>query len=179
MTNTAEKVAQVLASIPSTNAKVYESVPMSEPWTVSQVIMDLRRRNIGMEVQSVARCLQQLIEVGIVKEPARGHFIRVRVREPYVQQPDTTQYFDNQKAATLHSIVPATEKKTTEDAFTMLAAAASLARDLGTKYRDDLHSMADRIEQAAILMASKVETASADAEIAATLRRLLGEKLGE
>lgn len=60
--------------------KVFAAVPVQEPWTQAQVIAELRRTGHACDATVVGGCLDTLRGRGLVREPSRGMFVRVRAR---------------------------------------------------------------------------------------------------
>lgn len=61
--------------------KVYDVIPIQEPWAPTQIMQELHRRNISMsDMRVVMGCLNTLIDSGCVIERPKGMFIRTEVR---------------------------------------------------------------------------------------------------
>lgn len=68
--------------------KVYEALPISEPWGPSQIMQELHRRNISMsDMRVVIGCINTMIDVGCVEEPTKGMFVRAEIREKQATAP--------------------------------------------------------------------------------------------
>jgi len=86
--------------------KVFEGVPIEEPWSAGQVHSELRRLGFGSaDLNTTKGCLNTLVEAGIVEEPTRGTFIRAQIRSkpehPKIKLvPNLTQEESMQKPAT-------------------------------------------------------------------------------
>lgn len=71
-----------------TARKVFDAVPQQETWTVNLVQQELHRVNSSLRDRRVIEgCLASLVNSGLVKEPQRGYFTRVKVTEPSADQP--------------------------------------------------------------------------------------------
>jgi hypothetical protein len=57
--------------------KVWDSVPSESSWPISKIQNDLFRKGCNQVQNKVASVLDQMTEVGIVKEDGKGHFCRV------------------------------------------------------------------------------------------------------
>lgn len=79
------KFRRVMEGVTTTARKVYESLPLSEPWTTNQVAADLVRRGIAVEFNIMVGCINALIRAGVVTEPKHRHYIRVPIRAKAVQ----------------------------------------------------------------------------------------------
>lgn len=75
--------------------KVYQAVPLTESWSVAQIMSELARTSGQREHRVVTGCLSSLRDVGLVRELAGGQWVRVEVRakvatthvEPEMPQP--------------------------------------------------------------------------------------------
>ena len=62
--------------------KVFELVPIKEAWTPIEIVAALNRATkSSMDFKVLTGCLNTLKESGLVREPTRGHFQRVEVKE--------------------------------------------------------------------------------------------------
>lgn len=62
--------------------KVFELVPIKEAWTALEIVAALNRATkSSMDFKVLQGCLNTLKESGLVREPKRGHFQRVEVKE--------------------------------------------------------------------------------------------------
>lgn len=69
--------------------KVYEVLPISEPWGPSQIMQELHRKNISMsDMRVVIGCINSLIDAGCVDEPSKGMFIRAEIKERSAPSPE-------------------------------------------------------------------------------------------
>lgn len=68
--------------------KVFDAVPQQEAWTVVQVQSELHRTNSSLrDRRTIEGCLASLVDTGLVKEPQRGVFVRVKVNESELADP--------------------------------------------------------------------------------------------
>ena len=74
------KFQSVFRNVSDQAKKVYSAVPITEPWTSAQVMTELGRLNKTTEQRVVLGCLASLKELGLVKEPSIGLWIRTEVR---------------------------------------------------------------------------------------------------
>lgn len=74
------------AGLTSAAKKVYEAVPISEPWTTAQIVTELNRLGSNMEFRIAAGCIRALVEAGLVVEQTKDQYYRVPVRP----KPQTT-----------------------------------------------------------------------------------------
>jgi len=64
--------------------RVYQVVPITDKWSVSQIMTELARINGSKDVRIVSGCLNTLKDSGLVKEVAGGMWVRVEVK---IKQP--------------------------------------------------------------------------------------------
>lgn len=76
--------------------RVYDAVPISDAWTVHQVLRELDR--VGLPIRDYSKlegCLNSLCQTGLVDEPEKGKFRRAKVAPLKIaavsSQPETTQ----------------------------------------------------------------------------------------
>lgn len=70
-----------LRNLTPTARKVFDAVPISEPWSSTYIQSEMSRlgtRPGGTDI--LMGCLNSLKQAGLVEEPERGQFIRARVR---------------------------------------------------------------------------------------------------
>lgn len=61
--------------------KVYGAVPIQDPWPTASVMSELSRSGARYEKKVVEGCLANLVNSGLIVEPASGTFLRVAIRE--------------------------------------------------------------------------------------------------
>jgi len=69
--------------------KVYDGVPVSEPWSTTLIIGEIARLGYSMrDPKAIIGCLDTLKRQGLITEPTRGSFVRVEVKEnPTIEAP--------------------------------------------------------------------------------------------
>lgn len=60
--------------------KVYQAVPITEPWSVPQIMHELSRTTGQKEHRIVSGCLNSLQDSGLIREASQGQWVRVEVR---------------------------------------------------------------------------------------------------
>lgn len=79
-----------LRNLTPTARKVFEAVPISEPWSSTYIQSEMSRTGTGPGGAHVLMgCLNSLKQAGLVEEPERGQFIRARVRPAPVKSDPT------------------------------------------------------------------------------------------
>ena len=76
--------------------KVYQAVPITDPWSVTQIMNELARTTGQKEHRIVSGCLNSLQDSGLIREATQGQWVRVEVRPKTVTivkkpQPITAQ----------------------------------------------------------------------------------------
>lgn len=82
------RFAASYAGLNSMARKAYEAVPISQSWTIPQIIKELGRTGVSVEYRVLAGCLGRMQELGMVTEQPRGYFIRAAIREPAKPSPE-------------------------------------------------------------------------------------------
>ena len=75
MAITEAKLESALRSLNGSAAKVYASVPITEAWTVTEIVGELRRVGITYDLSRIQGCLTALVDQGLVKI-VRGNIAR-------------------------------------------------------------------------------------------------------
>lgn len=61
--------------------KVYEAVPIAEPWSLQEILSEMHRLGHNITHNNTRGCLRDLSEAGLVREPSVLAFVRERVTE--------------------------------------------------------------------------------------------------
>ncbi|WP_157669301.1 hypothetical protein [Chitinibacter sp. GC72] len=60
--------------------KVYDAVPIGDAWSKALITQEIRRvTKTSTDARVIDGCLSSLVENGLVREPTRGAFVRVKV----------------------------------------------------------------------------------------------------
>lgn len=161
----AQKLQLLASQQTSAASNVFEAVPISQPWTVSEICSELRRLGKKSESRFVTGCLNSLSESGLIREVKKGEFVRVTAREkparPVLAQVSSTEQI-KEKAEVAVTIANKPERV---EPMERLAVAAKNTRDLAEKIR----AMADEIEEIALDVDERIQKIHADT---AKLRQL-------
>lgn len=76
------RVDKILDGESSLARKVYEAVPISEPWSIKQIVAELRRKQTSNSLSTIQGSLNALASRNLIKEPSSGMFIRAKVSTP-------------------------------------------------------------------------------------------------
>lgn len=60
--------------------KVYQAVPMIDAWPYQAINAELQRVGVAKDLTIIRGCLNSLVESGLIVEPERNKFVRVKVR---------------------------------------------------------------------------------------------------
>jgi len=164
----ANKLARIESGLNTMARKVLEAVPMQEAWTKAQIAVELRRLGCGAARDVLEGCLATLTDSGLVKEPQRGSFIRVAVRQITPTAPAT----------------PTTpEEPAVQTNIRPIAAAAANDAPAGTSGADTLTRLAnlgallrraaDECDAIALDVETRVQAAGQDGEKLRQLQALL------
>lgn len=164
----------ILDGLTGTSRKVYEAMPIAESWTITKIIAELRRRGISTDYSSVQGSLVHLLDHKCIKEPLKGQYIRVEMKEePEKAKPEKTKLaFTLVEPTPEPKAVPQPEKAPEETG--MLDALATLAESLkaaGWK----LIGQAREVEELALRLEAKDQTMKQDYERVKQLRSLLAD----
>lgn len=77
----AARAAAVLKGQTALAQKVYNAVPIGEPWTAQEIEKELVRTGHPIGIHVIRGCLGALYESGLVRQPDNSRFIRTRVRD--------------------------------------------------------------------------------------------------
>ena len=72
-----DKIDRAVRGLTSISHKVYNCVPISEPWDKSKINSELRRCGTNQPPKVVDGCLNGLKSMKLIKEPKQGHFIKI------------------------------------------------------------------------------------------------------
>jgi predicted DNA-binding protein len=76
----ATKAKELEKTLSSHEEKVFQSVPITDDWTISQICADLSRRRLGHDHPSVKRSVMSLIDRGMVIESSKNKYKRTPVK---------------------------------------------------------------------------------------------------
>lgn len=86
--------------------KVYEAVPISEPWDTKKIVSEIHRCGTNPDPSIIAGCLNSLIAAGLVHEPSAKMFVRVPVKAKPTREAPADQ--ENPRPAPVTNEIPAT-----------------------------------------------------------------------
>lgn len=96
--------------------KVFEAVPITEPWSTNQIHAELVRTGNGRDLRNTEGCLNSLVQSNVVYENKRGFFIRAPVRgkpiEEIIEQTESSPMATSAPAPALPAQVTPIDKLT-------------------------------------------------------------------
>lgn len=162
--------------------RVYDATPISEAWTVHQVMQELARAGLPIrDYSKVEGCLNSLRQAGLVDEPEKGKFRRAKVAPLKIaavsSQPETIEDEPapqmSKPTITVKTASSApTEAKKHTNPLERLDELAKRARAAAAT----LTTLADEIDTVALEIEEEFE---ANMKAAATLRQLQALMRGE
>lgn len=148
---TASKHRMKLQSLNAAARKVYEAVPISEPWSLSFISGELQRQGVSVsrDIKVIHGCLGHMESVGLVTQPAKDMFIRVAVKPELVEEkpPMTTKPFNALPIPAELVKKPDASKHTTGELMIHMS--------------EKLRALADELEGAAMAVDQQLEDAKA------------------
>ena len=149
---------QMLVGQSAIARKVFEIVPIQESWAASEIYGALRAANTAADTCTVRRCLGELKDAGLIREPAGGKFQRDAATPKPKKEPVMTQ-------AAKPTVVLI---KTPEGALDVLAALSGEVVSLSDEFSKRMKALAGRIEEVALSVEAERES---NAEAMAKLKQ--------
>jgi hypothetical protein len=157
---------QLLEGQSSVARKVFECVPIQEPWTENDIVKAMRAAGSTIASHAVRGCLLDMVDVGLIKFPSTGYYQRVPV-QPFLrlnaaptQQPTP---------ASQPAMPTTTAKKPEVTPLDLLATVATELTLLASEFSERLRALSLRVEEVALSVAAQRE---ADAAIIAQANQL-------
>lgn len=151
---------QMLAGQTAIARKVFELVPIQEAWHASDIYGALRASSTGADTRAVRRCLGELKDQGLIREPVNGHFQRAAV----TIKPKREQVMPQETKKTVIAL-----KKPEIAALDALATLSGEVISLADEMGERMKRMAARIEEVALSVEAERE---GNAEAVAKLKQL-------
>lgn len=159
---TKKKFDRLFSSLNGAARKVYEAVPIQEPWSLHRIMGEISRTSTAMEQAVAIACLDKMHRSGLIRQPIRGAYIREEVRQPAPDEPEIEDDEEEEIMAGTTNVTLALKRKDdpTDDLFTGLATTASGLRDQANSLETSARAMeaqaralrtrADALDQMAI-----------------------------
>ena len=170
---------RALASMTPTAKKVYEAVPINEPWEISKIVSEVQRLKHNFPYKIISGCLNTLKQASLLKEPKKGQFIRTRGSQPVkvqVLDPQTPAVVTLPAAAPTKTITikpkePAMAKR---DPMDIISGLTEKMRSIATSMTE----LADEFDDVACELSESVTMSQKDADRLKLLKGLLKD-IGE
>lgn len=135
------RLEQVLAGQSALARKVFQIVPIQEWWAVSDIYGAIRAQGTSAEARVIRRCLGELKDAGLIREPVNAHFQRTAP----IQKPKREQVMLPIAAQNVLSI-----KRPETGALDALAALSGEVIALADDFGQRMKKLAVRIEEVAL-----------------------------
>lgn len=151
---------QMLAGQSALARKVFQIVPIQEHWSVSDIYGAVRAQGTSADTRTIRRCLGELKDVGLIREPVNSHFQRAAP----IQKPQKEKSMPKESVQNVVAI-----KKAEAGALDVLASLSTEVTAMAEDFAQRMKGLAVRIEEVAL----SVETEREDsAEQLAKLKQL-------
>lgn len=175
---------RILQGQTTTARKVYDAIPIAEPWDTYKIAAELERRGVSIDFSIMVGCINTLIRAGLAAEPERRTYIRTPVRAKAVQaivssvldddDDDTTDIEDiNTMPAPVQN--PARQKPGKGTPQTATIDRLGALAEKATSLANELKKLSAEIETAAIDIAEQIADVEAKAEKLRKFQALLSE----
>lgn len=138
--------------------KVFDATPIQESWTVASIRNALSGASMTTSAHVIRGCLRELIDAGLVRQPERNQFQRVEIRAAAKPQQQEPAMPAAAQATPAPPSIPAEQ-------HTPLELLGELAGEMGALAKamaEQLHNMARRIEEVALVVEQDREAIAAD-----------------
>jgi len=153
------KIARLESGLNGIARKVLDSVPVLVPWGKDQIHGELRRQGVGCDRALVDGCLDNLRGRGLIREPARGQFIRITGK---TTSPQPEEDMATTRAQVLQPQAVEMQVAEKKDSLSRLADCAK-----------SLRQMADQVDAIVLDVEERVQTIERDTEKLRQLQALL------
>lgn len=158
----AKKRDRILANQTPHARKVYECVPIAEPWPAHQIMAQLKvDRGSALSVAVVRGCLKALHEAGLIRRPTSDLYIREKVTESatatITELMDETVADYKDRTKQVQPAQPAQPAQPKEPSM-------STSIDTLLKIAQQLSVLAAEVEEKLSEIASEIETAAKQVE---------------
>lgn len=175
---------RILQAQTSTARKVYDAIPISEPWTMPKIVGELERRGVVMDYAILIGCINTLIRNGLASEPERKTYIRTPVRAKAVQAIVSSVMGgddDDEANEEITDMPPTTTAQQGRHQTRAVSPQVAAIDRLGalaakaTAMAEDLRRLSGEIETVALEIAEQIADVEAKAEKLRKFQTLLAE----
>lgn len=158
------KVDRLLAGQTALARRVYSAVPVGQQWRVNQI--SDATPNSSADLRVIRGCLQDLVDVGLVRESPPGVFQRIETRPP--KQP-TTPTKETSTVSQLPTRAVAPNKATEASPLDLLGELSGEIVTLAGEFQSRFQRLAGKVDEAALAIEAERERS---AESVAKLKQL-------
>lgn len=130
-------------SLTAVARKVFDAVPISEPWSMQSIATEIRRAGSSVDFRIVGGCLNTLVDAGLIKEVSQGCFQREEVK------PIPEKVIEEEPEVATKLAVPQKQKSPMDQLEELAKRAAKLT--------NDLKELAEDIGETAITLGMQAE----------------------
>lgn len=134
--------------------KVYEAVPISMAWDAQQIHHEMIRTVTASDLKTTLGCLNTLVSSGLIREPTKGTFIRIEVKQK------------------VHTPMKKEEAVATTKLETPMDKLLSISSGLKT-LTNTISGLAKELDDVALDIEIKLETESAETQKLKQLQQIL------
>lgn len=164
----AAKMERIEKSVSGIARKVLDAVPLTETWPASKIIGEMvRMTSSSPDFKIVMGCLSTLVDQGLVREPKKGEFQRIKPRPALAVAPPAPSDAPAEPAPA--PVAAVAEVAAPTEPIDRLAALASTLKELSER----VAAMAKDVEDVAISVEERIQTIHADTEKMRQLQALL------
>lgn len=165
-----QKFDQIHRGLSAQATKVYDAIPISDSWSITQIMQELHRLNISMsDARVVGGCLNSLIDCGLVVEAPKRMFRREVIRPKF----ERTEAAPEVIATTKEIEMKQTAHLPSKTAPYASAIAIMSPLDRLSSFASRLRDLATEMENAAIDLAGQAEKNEAETAKMRQLQALL------
>lgn len=173
------KFQSIFRGVSDQAKKVYSAVPITESWTSAQIMSELGRTHKNTQHRVVLGCLASLKELGLIKEPSTGLWVRCEVRTKQIHaitpykikdiEPEETPETKEEPTVPPINTQPAAQKNPTA---TPLERIGGLSAQVLTIIQS-LHQLAADIEATALEVEEQMDKINKDSAMLKQFQQLL------
>ena len=173
-------VDKALQNQSSIAKKIYDIVPISEPWRVFKIAGELKEKTgAGVDIRTISGCLNDMVDSGLIKCIGNDHYQRVPVKEnrlslarPAVatEAPNEIQSEEQDVNAVVQT--PKQEHQSANESMDTVAVLGDIASSLVSMARQ-LSAVSKQVEQVALQVMNDKELTDKQLQDFHNLKNLL------
>lgn len=135
--------SELLRSVPTNAAKVYEVIPITEGWTYSQIHQEMQRLGHNVRQEVLMGCVVRLKDAGLVYEPTQSRFQRVA----YKPKPELKLATPMPQTSPAASVLKPTPADALANLAVQLRAIASTIDDVALAVEEQLNTENEELKK--------------------------------